>query len=193
MKLLSVLCSAILMTSCSFVTVRQIAGDKVPELEHSPEGKWIGEDGMECSIKLKDKAKAIYELRSTNKEEPNKFQFAIRSLKERLVVTIVDENGRIADDSSPFFRAVITEGTIVLFSPEQERFHEAVRSKRIAGHHTPASNQPDKIGIASSVLDKFTSAEVDAMDLPQKGNVLGCFKPDPSAVLIRMTARKKAR
>ena len=64
-RLLTLL-SALFLTSCGTVTVKQIAGDRVPEklTQRLCNTSWRGSDGTVGAFHAENEAKGLYEVRS---------------------------------------------------------------------------------------------------------------------------------
>jgi hypothetical protein len=195
-RLLTLL-SALFLTSCGMVTVKQIAGDRVPEnlTARLCNVSWRGTDGTVGVFRVEDEAKGLYEVRSKKPgEKEDRIHFAFRTLGERVVATVWGDEQAKKKEPMIFLRAAISDEHIAFFMPDCGKFTDAVKKKLIAGQveedpeqwgEKDGKNPPQKI--ERPVLEKFGAAEADKL-----GGALACFDPDPDLVLVRETAKPRA-
>ena len=183
---------ALLLACCNTVTVKQIAGDALPEGMDGRrfEGKWRGADGVTVVFHVKDKASGIVEVKTRDADgDTDTNELALRMLGDKLVATAV-ENGLVnADKPGMFFRVAMAEEHLAVFPPKFDLLKEAVKKGQIAGRirEDKFLAGPDGAKTAhkseSVLLDKFGIVEAGKL-----GGVLACFEPDPSLVFVREAA-----
>jgi len=188
-RLLFALLPAFFLTCCGMVTVKQIAGDRVPEgfATDLCKGSWRGPDGTVAVFKLQDEAKGIVEVRTLEAGgQESRTHLALRTLGERMVATAWEKGQEKGVEPAPFLRVALSHDHIAFFLPNDETMKDAVKKGLIAGeiHDDRAPGAAGEVRRAqkaeSVVLEKFGLAEAEKL-----GGVLRCFDPDPATVLIR--------
>lgn len=195
-RCLLTLLSAFFLTSCGIVTVKQIAGDSVPQnlAPRLCNTSWKGSDGTLVVFHVKDEAKGLFEVRSRKPgEKEERPHIAFRSLGERMVATMWSDEQAREKEPMIFLRTAVSDDHLAFFMPDGDRFKTAVKGKLIAGQLEEDSVQWGEKGVEKPqkierpVLEKFGAAEADKL-----GGPLACFDPDPDLVLVRETARPRA-
>ena len=181
------ICAAVVLSSCSTVSVKQIAGDQpVPELkEKLCKGSWRAADGTIATFRMKDEATGLLEIDTREKDGTRKkANLAVRTLGERMVATFWEDGKKPGDEPMVFGRMAIAEDHLSIFLPDVVVFLDAVKKQTIAGQikqeKAPVEAEKQTTKPESAILEKFGLAEAEKV-----GGVLKCFDADPGVVLLR--------